>query len=94
MSGGVTIFNGNPGIRIDSTEVYSDNAWSFVGKLPATMWGMSATSLNNKVLLFGNNKIYIIPLIIGPCVSDSQVDMMAPIQIRYSSLARRLKNGQ
>ena len=57
MSGGVTIFNGNPGIRIDSTEVYSDNAWRFVGKLPATIWGMSSTSLNNKVLLFGNNEI-------------------------------------
>ena len=57
MSGGITIYNGNPGIRIDSTEIYSDNAWTFVGKLPETMWGMSATSLNNKVLLFGNNKI-------------------------------------
>ena len=94
MTGGVTIFNGNPGIRIDSTEVYSDNAWRFVGKLPATIWGMSSTSFNNKVLLFGNNEIYIISPIIDPCVSDSQVDMMAPIQIRSRSLARRLKNGQ
>ena len=55
MTGGVTIYNGNPGIRIDSTEIYSDDTWTFKGKLPETMWGMSAASLDNKVFVFGND---------------------------------------
>ena len=53
VTGGVTIYKGNGGIRISSSEVYSDNVWRFVGKLKETMYGMSATTLNNKVLLFG-----------------------------------------
>ena len=52
MTGGATLVGG---IRIDSTEVYSDNTWTFKGKLPETMWGMSATSLDNKVFVFGND---------------------------------------
>ena len=57
MSGGITIYNGNPGIRIDSTEIYSDDTWSILenGKLPETMWGMGSTSFDNKVLVFGND---------------------------------------
>ena len=57
MTGGITIYNGNPGIRVDSTEVYSDDTWTILetGKLPETMWGMSAASLDNKVFVFGND---------------------------------------
>jgi len=55
VSGGVFTFNGNPGIRISSTEIYSDNAWRLAGNLPETMWGMSAASINNKLLLFGGS---------------------------------------
>ena len=42
------------GIRIASTEIYSDNAWRVAGALPRTMWGMSAATINNRFLLFGN----------------------------------------
>ena len=73
VSGGITIYNGNPGIRIDSTEVYSDNAWTVVGPLEKTIWGMGSTSFDNKVLAFGNNIINKnIPLFMGPRVSDYQ----------------------
>ena len=54
VSGGATLYNGNGGIRISSTEIYSDNAWRVVGALPRTMWGMSAATINNRFLLFGN----------------------------------------
>ena len=64
MSGGITVYNGNPGIGVDSTEVYRDNAWSFVGELPTAIWGMSATTLDNKVLLFGKIHIAYYKLII------------------------------
>ena len=53
VTGGITIHNGNPGIRVGSTEIYSNNAWRFAGNLPATMWGMSAVSFDNKILVFG-----------------------------------------
>ena len=57
--GGVTVYNGNPGIRIASTEIYdsTDNTWRVVGRLPATIWGMSATTLDNRVLLFGKKQL-------------------------------------
>ena len=56
VSGGATLYNGNGGIRISSTEIYSfsDNAWRVAGALPRTMWGMSAATINNRFLLFGN----------------------------------------
>ena len=53
VSGGVMTYNGNTGIRLSSTEIYSNNVWRFAGALPETMWGMSAASINNKLLLFG-----------------------------------------
>ena len=58
MTGGVTYYNGNGGIGVDSTEIYRDDTWTIVGKLPGGMgwWGLSATSFDNKVLLFGNDK--------------------------------------
>ena len=55
MTGGVTYYNGNGGIRIKTTEIYKDNAWTFTGELPETMWGMGSISFDNKVLLFGND---------------------------------------
>ena len=53
VTGGATLYNGNGGIRIASTEIYSDNAWRTVGNLPSTMWGMSAATFDNRVLVFG-----------------------------------------
>ena len=55
VTGGITIYKRNPGIQIRSTEVYNhkDRAWSFVGELPWILWAVSATTLDNKVLLFG-----------------------------------------
>ena len=42
---------------MDSTEVYSfrDDAWTVAGKLPVRMSEMRAATINNRVLLFGNN---------------------------------------
>ena len=41
--------------RLDSTEIFSDSVWRTVaGKLPYPMNYMSVTTINNRVLLFGN----------------------------------------
>ena len=58
VTGGATLYNGNGGIRISSTEVFSDNTWRFAGNLPNTMWGMSAVAFNNRVLVFGTKQSY------------------------------------
>ena len=40
---------------LDTTEVFQDNEWRTVrGKLPQTMHAMKATTINGKILLFGN----------------------------------------
>ena len=42
--------------RLDSTEIYTDttSAWRIVaGKLPATMYHLTATTFDNRVLVFG-----------------------------------------
>ena len=59
VTGGATLYNGNGGIRISSTEIYSDNTWRFAGNLPNTMWGMSAVTFNNRVLVFGTIQSYL-----------------------------------
>ena len=59
VTGGATLINGNGGIRISSTEIYSDNTWRFAGNLPNTMWGMSAVTFNNRVLVFGTIQSYL-----------------------------------
>ena len=42
-------------IFFDSTEIYRNNAWMTVAaKLPAKMFDMRATTINNKVLVTGN----------------------------------------
>ena len=41
---------------LDSTEIYRNNAWTLVAaKLPAKMIDMRATTVDNKVLVFGKN---------------------------------------
>ena len=42
--------------EIDSTEIFSDNIWRTVAaKLPVLMYGLSAATINNRVLAFGNS---------------------------------------
>ena len=39
---------------LDTTEVYKDNEWRTVsGKLPRALIGMVATTINDKIILFG-----------------------------------------
>ena len=39
---------------LDSTEIYQNNAWTTAAaKLPAKMIDMRATTVNNKILVFG-----------------------------------------
>ena len=47
--------SGNP---TDNTEIYQDNAWRTASELPdpRLVWGPSAITINNRVLLFGNDK--------------------------------------
>ena len=41
---------------LDSTELYQDNVWRTVaGKLPVPLASLRATTINNRVLVFGNN---------------------------------------
>ena len=41
---------------LDTTEVYQDNVWRTVaGKLPVPVASLRAATVNNRVLLFGNN---------------------------------------
>ena len=41
--------------ELDSTEIFSDGVWKTVaGKLPVTLQDMRVTTINNRVLLFGN----------------------------------------
>ena len=90
MTGGATLINGNGGIRISSTEIYSDNTWRFAGNLPNTMWGMSAVTFNNRVLVFGTIQSY---LNIYYKLFNPQVEIGALIKIRYLSSTQRLKRG-
>ena len=40
---------------LDSTEIFSDNTWRTVaGKLPEPMYALRVTTINNRVLSFGN----------------------------------------
>ena len=41
-------------VPAEITEIYQDNAWRTVSALP--MWGVSAITINNRVLLIGNDK--------------------------------------
>ena len=45
---------GGLGDKEDSTEIFSDSVWRTVGKLPAQMVDMAVTTINNRMLLFGN----------------------------------------
>ena len=39
---------------LDSTEIYDDNVWKTVtGKLPSPMYDLRATTLENRVYIFG-----------------------------------------
>ena len=41
---------------LDSTEIYQNNAWTTAAaKLPAKMIDMRATTVDNKILVFGKN---------------------------------------
>ena len=52
VTGGYTGSN----ILLDSTEVYQDNEWRTVaGKMPMPLASLRATTINNRVLVFGNN---------------------------------------
>ena len=45
---------GGLGDKEDSTEIFSASVWRTVGKLPAQMVDMAVTTINNRMLLFGN----------------------------------------
>ena len=49
------VTGGFDGSYLDTTEIYKDNDWRTVaGKLPFVMGYMKATTINNRVLIFGN----------------------------------------
>ena len=43
----------DPDSKVDSTEVYQDNAWRMVGKLPVPLSGLRAATIRNRVFAFG-----------------------------------------
>ena len=46
---------------LDSTEIYDDNDWKTVtGKLPSPMYDLRATTLENRVYIFGISVIDIV----------------------------------
>ena len=46
--------------RLDTTEVYQDNEWRTVsGKLPRALIGMVATTINDKIILFGTCHLFM-----------------------------------
>ena len=54
------VTGGYDGFRLDTTEVYKDSVWRIVaGKLPVAIWNLSATTISNRVLLFGKNNYYM-----------------------------------
>ena len=55
------VTGGFDGSYLDTTEIYKDNDWRTVaGKLPFVMGYMRATTLSNRVLLFGNNYVLVL----------------------------------
>ena len=46
---------------LDSTEIFNDDVWRMVtAKLPAPMLNLRVTTINNRVLAFGNPLLFVI----------------------------------
>ena len=66
VTGGLRYLDGvgvGAGVRkyLDSTEIYDDNDWKTVtGKLPSPMYDLRATTLENRVYIFGISVIDIV----------------------------------
>ena len=45
--------------RLDSTEVYQDNVWRTVGKLPVPISSMKAATASGRTFLFGKTQIIL-----------------------------------
>ena len=53
---------GNNGNGLDSTEIFSyrDNVWNTIAeKLPDRIRGVRATTINNRILIFGNYELFL-----------------------------------
>ena len=53
---------GNNGNGLDSTEIFSyrDNVWNTIAeKLPDRIRGVRATTINNRILIFGNYDLHM-----------------------------------
>ena len=49
------VTGGNDRAYLDSTEIFSDNFWRYVAKLPTPMQNVKVATINNRVLAFGNS---------------------------------------
>ena len=88
---------GKGGIAKSSTEIYSysDDSWRFAGNLPSTIWGMSAASLNNKLLLFGEiqgvTKIKLYVCILGGKTNERKILEFNPETESWSNIGAMLE---